>query len=628
MKTAVILSLSLSVAVSALWGRPPRVNDVPETAQPVYARAAARAARMPHPRLFADREGFEALKARAASDAYVRMGAEHVRELADGLLGAPPCRRALTGMRLLGVSREALYRINTLALAYRLYGRPEHLARAVAELRAVCAFSDWNPSHFLDVAEMSLAVATGYDWLYPDLDDATRREVAAALRRHGLEAGMRPAWWIRATSNWGQVCHAGMLAAALALAEENPDETARLVQRCVERLPLSMAALAPRGNYPEGPGYWNYGVEFNVAAVALLEGTLGDDFGLASLSGFRETADYPDLVTGPTGKTFNYSDGGSGRGTCFATWWFAARFGRPDLLVRFERDAYRRYCTERRVRKGASVPAHARNRMFAYGLFWVRTPPDGLKPGYPLAWDAGGRVPIALQRSSWDDPDAFFVGLKGGSPSFNHGHMDGGSFILEAQGVRWAVDIGAESYNKVEQAIGMKLWDMAQDSARWSVYRLGTASHNVPMLDGCPQRVKGFVAVRVERPGPASAVSLDLTSLYTNATRVVRRGEMAADGRGYALADEVEGLRAGAPIRWAMVTRAAPEVRDGDLVLRQDGKALRLSQTGALRGAWRVAPAEGTRPWDSANKGLSQVSFTVPMPEKGAARLGVAFRAE
>ncbi len=39
-------------------------------------------------------------------------------------------------------------------------------ARALEELRAARVPSDWNPSHFLDVAEMSHAFAVGYDWLY------------------------------------------------------------------------------------------------------------------------------------------------------------------------------------------------------------------------------------------------------------------------------------------------------------------------------------------------------------------------------------------------------------------------------------------------------------------------------
>ena len=45
----------------------------------------------------------------------------------------------------------------------------KYLNRAVKEMLAVSAFSDWNPSHFLDVAEMTMAVSIGYDWLYDGL---------------------------------------------------------------------------------------------------------------------------------------------------------------------------------------------------------------------------------------------------------------------------------------------------------------------------------------------------------------------------------------------------------------------------------------------------------------------------
>ena len=623
MKKTLLVLLTLPLT---LWGRKKvESNGVPETARPEFVTAAARAAQTPHPRLFADRAGFDALKMRAVSDPYVKMGAEHVRDLADGLLETRPLARIKEGRRLLGVCRKALYRINTLALAYRLYGRPEHLARALAELRAVCAFEDWNPSHFLDVAEMSLAVATGYDWLYEYMDEATRKEIAAALRRHGLEASLTAYGWTRAGNNWGQVCHAGILSAALALAEEDPDETARFAQRCVDMIPHSMKALAPNGNYPEGPGYWNYGVEFNFIAIALLEGTMGSDFGLADKPGFKETGAYLDLVTGPSGLTFNYADGGSGRGTCPATWWFARRFNRPELLPYFEREAYRKYCTEKWTRRGVTRPTHANNRMFAYGLFHVQEPASDQKTTLPLVWNAGGPVPITVQRSSWDNATAMFVGIKGGSPSANHGHMDGGSFILESQGIRWAIDLGAESYNKIEQ-LGMNLWSSHQDSDRWKIFRLGTSSHNVLMLDGCQQKVKGFGKFLEVKESCPSRVTVDLTSLYTNATQVLRRGEMAADGRSYELKDVVQGLRPGAPIRWAMMTQAQAEVEGLKLVLRQDGKTMRLEQCGAQTGSWTIAPAKGPNSWDSENKGCTQISFTVPMPEKGHALLGVTFR--
>ena len=617
MKKILLVALMLPLA---LWGAAKKkpTSGIPDAAavRTEISSAAGRAARVAHPRLFGTAKDFAALRARRGTDELVRLGADRVVRGAEALLKEPVLTRKQEGRRLLGVSREALYRISTLAMAFRLTDDVRFRDRGVAELRAVCAFSNWNPSHFLDVAEMSLAVATGYDWFYPDLDPAVRKEIAAGLRRHGLDASRSATGWVRSSNNWGQVCHAGILAAALALAEEDPAETGAFVQRCVDNITISMKALAPNGNYPEGPGYWNYGVEFNAIALMLLEGTLGNDFGLAKQPGLKETAEYLDVVTGPSGLTFNYADGGSGRGSSVATWWLASRFQRPDILPAFEVGAYRKYC--------ADPKARGRNRLFAHSLFYVKTPPADCPNRQPLVWDAQGPVPIVVQRASWDK-DAFFVGLKGGSPSANHGHMDAGSFVLEAKGVRWAVDLGAESYNRIEQ-LGMGLWNMKQDSDRWKIYRLNTESHNELMLDGQPQYVRGFAKVTQVTKGPGSTAVLDLTSLYTNATRVVRTGTLAADGRSYTLTDEVAGLKAGAPIRWSLMTRAEATVDGASVVLKEQGKTLRVTATtGAQRGQWQVVDAKGPNAWDAENKGCRQLQFTFPAPEKGTAKFAVRF---
>ena len=614
------IAICMAFAAMAATPKPKNGNGIPAVARPEIARTVEEAAKRPHPRLFADAAGFAALRARLGKEELLTAGAEFIRATADPILKAKPCERIKEGKRLLGVSRTALYRINTLALAYRLYGNKAYLERAVAEMRAVCAFSDWNPSHFLDVGEMTLAVATGYDWLYNDMDEATRKEIAAGLRRCGLDASRKDLWWIRAHNNWGQVCHAGILAGTLALAEEDPADAARLVQRCIDKLPISMKALAPNGNYPEGPGYWHYGIEFNVVAMALLEGTLGSDFGLASMPGFAETGAYPDLVTGPSGMAFNYADGGAGRGTSCAPWWFAKRFNRPDILVYFERDAFRRHISDPRSRKRA-----VGNRMLPYALFWMQDVPEGSKPNAPLVWDAKGPVPITIQRSSWDNEKAFFVGLKGGSPSSPHGHMDGGSFVFESGKVRWAVDIGAEPYHRIE-AMGMNLWSDAQNSDRWKLFRLGTWAHNVPMIDGCQQLVKGSAKVmEVKRDGAASVVTLDLSSLYTNATSVVRRGEMAASGCSYTLRDTFAGVRPDGKIRWAMMTRAEPTVEGDKVTLRQGKKSITLVQCGAQKGEWFVGDGQGPNKWDSPNPGCRQLIFTVPATAAGTAEIAVNF---
>jgi len=91
-------------------------------------------------------------------------------------------------------------------------------------------------------------------------------------------------------------------------------------------------------------------------------------------------------------------------------------------------------------------------------------------------------------RSSWTDPNATYLAIKGGSPGVSHGHMDVGSFIIDAAGWRWAVDLGPESYNKIESR-GMDLWDRSPGAERWTIFRYNNFSHNTLVVNGQPQHV-------------------------------------------------------------------------------------------------------------------------------------------
>ena len=619
MRNLILLSLAASLASTPLLAqkKAPAADKVALEA----VAAAIKQADKSHPLLFANSAAFDALREQAAKDGLAQKALGRLLADADQMLAFPVSTRELEGRRLLGVSRRVLHRVSTLAMAYRLSDKPAYRDRCAAELRAAAGFSDWNPSHFLDVAEMTLAVAVGYDWLYSDLDEATRKTVAEALLEKGLRTSLKHTGWVKASNNWGQVCHAGMLAGALALMDRHEALAVEIAHRAINRLPLSMHAFAPKGCYPEGPGYWSYGTDFNVLALALLEGVLKSDFGLCALPGFAATADYLDLVTGPSGLTFNYADGGMSRGTDCSSWWFARRFGRPDTLAYFEKDAFLAYCADRTP----ASATHKGNRLFAFTLFWLQPLPAGLAPKAPLAWLSEGPVPITVQRTSWDNRKALFVGLKAGSPSGPHGHMDAGSFVLDADGVRWAYDLGAESYHRIESR-KMDLWSPKQDSDRWRVFRLSSLSHNTLVIDGQLQLAKGKTRVASFREGPESEAVLDLSPVYTNASQVLRTGTLLATGE-YRLTDTLKGLRPGARVRWGMVTKAAPDAqRTGTLILREAGQQLRLSALHNPAVAWQTYEvAKAPNEWDSPNPGMVMVGFETAAPASGEVTLQVLF---
>ncbi len=618
MRMSLFLALAACLAAAPLLAQK---NGQTDKVTIESVAAAIRQADKRHPLLFADGVTFSALREQAKKDAYLQKALGRILFDADSMIAFPPSAREMEGRRLLGVSRRVLQRVSTLAMAYRLTDKQAYRDRCAAEMSAVAGFTDWNPSHFLDVAEMTLAMAVGYDWLYNDLDAATRTAIAEAILEKGLRTSLKHTGWVKASNNWGQVCHAGMLAGAFALMDQQEALAVQIAHRAIINLPRSMHAFEPKGCYPEGPGYWSYGTDFNVLAIALLEGVLKSDYGLTSLPGFAATADYLDLVTGPSGMTFNYADGGMGRGTDCASWWFAKRFNRPDILAYFEKDAFLEYCGDR---KSASATQKG-NRLFAFTCFWLQPLSADLMPKAPLTWSSEGPVPITIQRSSWSNAKALFVGLKAGSPSGPHGHMDAGSFVLDAEGVRWAYDIGAESYHRIESR-NMDLWNSKQTADRWRVFRLSNLSHNTLVIDGQLQLAKGKAKVVSFREGPESETVLDLTAVYTNATQVIRTGTLLATGE-YRLTDTLKGLKPGAMVRWGMVTRSTPDAqRNGTLLLREADKQLWLSPLHNPDIAWKTFEVAKTpNEWDSPNTGMVMVGFEAAAPASGELALVVLF---
>jgi hypothetical protein len=182
-----------------------------------------------------------------------------------------------------------------------------------------------------------------------------------------------------------------------------------------------------------------------------------------------------------------------------------------------------------------------------------------------------------------------------------------------------------ENYTAIESR-KMSLWNAAQDSDRWRIFRLGNLSHNTLVIDGQLQLAKGRATVRSFRDGPDSEAVLDLSPVYTNAAQVIRTGTLLPGG-GYRLTDTLKGLRPGAPVRWGMVTKALPgDARTGALLLRQAGKQLTLTALHDPATAWKTyETAKPPNEWDSPNPGTVMVGFEATAPDSGELTLSVRF---
>ncbi len=616
-----VLSFLLGLLLTTCWATA-QEDTYPSTLTVEQVRQYVDRCQVDHPRLLATAAELADLKQRLGTEPRLAVVAKAVICQADAMLDVPPVKHEKEGRRLLGQSRQCVKHLLTLAMAYQLTGDEKYVQHAEKEMLVVADFSDWNPSHFLDVAEMTFAMAVGYDWFYHQLSDASRAKIRKAIIEKGVELPFttRHKGWVRASNNWGQVCHAGLTAGALAVLEDEPELAAKTVHNALQNVRYSMAAYEPRGSYPEGPGYWAYGTGFNVLLIGVLESALGSDFGLTKAPGFSQTGQYPALVCGPSGQFFNYADGGSGRGTDAALFWFAKRFARPDWLL-----GEAELLEQTVARITGTRSAGDGSRLLPLVLLWMDGTADETPIKMPLHFNSGGDVPITVHRSSWTDPNATFVGFKGGSPSANHGNMDIGSFVLDADGVRWGLDLGAEGYNGIESR-GMNLWDRRQNSDRWTIFRQSNAGHNTLVIDDQLQRAAGFGKVIGFSDAAAFPHSIiDMSDVYQGQAQAVKRGIGLFPSREVVIQDELAGLQPGSSVRWGMITSAkAVAIDAGTMELHRDGKQLTLRILAPAGVSWvEINTSTPRHEWDSPNRNTRMVAFQCPAPAAGDLTLTV-----
>lgn len=568
-----------------------------------------------HPRLLWTDADLAATKLAAKTDPLLATLLARIVQEAEGILPAPPLEHRLIGPRMLAQSRLAVRNVLTCAAAFRLTGDARFSRRAIADMRTAAAFLDWNPSHFLDVAEMSFALAIGYDWLQPQLAAEERAIIREALRGKALELG-RAAYasgaadrfkFVNKPTNWNQVCNGGLIAAALALAEDEPALAETVIDGALRSIPTGLRAYAPEGAYPEGPGYWSFGSNYTVITLAMLQSALGRDFGIDRTPGFDRTAGYMAHMRGPSGLLFNYADGTPRVSFSPAFTWLARHFSQPALLAQA-----RAMLAEDLGSKRSEV---ARDRFLALNAVWF--PARGAAPAEPLPRDARfrGAAETAVFRSAWDDPRAIFVGLKGGSNSVNHSHLDLGSFVLDADGVRWAHDLGREDYN-LPGYFG---------DQRWSYFRLNNFSHNTLGLAGELQPADAVAPIVAFESGDKRAAAVvDLSSLYPKQKVTARRTVALLDRARVLVEDNIAGLDGAKPLRWTMLTGAkialSPDGRTA--TLSQDGRTLRAEILAPARTQFSTTSAVPPNPAENQNAGFQVLEIQL-LPAPSPTRLAV-----
>lgn len=510
-----------------------------------------------------------------AGDPLTVKGFELLRHHAESILPLDPLTYKKQGRRLLGVSREAIRRLSTLALVYRFEAEDRYLEKLEAELKAVCSFQDWNPSHFLDVAEMAAGIALALDWAGEALSPEVKALAHSALVEKALKEGISAAennFFTRVHHNWNLVCNGGLSLAALQVFEQEPELAAEVLNQAVNAIPLALEPYAPGGIYPEGASYWFYATTYLTVAISAFESALGTDFGFTAAPGIMESATFSQVLAGPSGEYYNYFDAGLGGFHSLAHFgmlsWFSARSGDP-----VDWQAYESLLDDQLTKQHYSGSPRFLSTHFLNCALMDTEIAEAYS--WPELWSGGGKEPLIVFRDRENTPDAFFLAAKGGMAGDNHGNMDAGSFIFELDGVRWSLDPGNQSYHELEQLMGMELWNSKQDSKRWSLLTKNNFGHSTLTINGEDHRVDGRVSlIRQDLRSSSPEFTFGLTPLYGSNLEKAERTFSRISDAGFQIRDELVFSETSERITWQMITTADIELEKDRVILRQDGKHL------------------------------------------------------
>ena len=524
--------------------------------------------RKAQPRLVLNAQLEKLVKTKLKTDPVIQNMYKAIQANATTIQGKPLLERKLEGRRLLGVSREMLYRMNMLGMVYRIENDPVILKRINEEVVSVCNFSDWNPSHFLDVAEMSMAVAIALDWTAGKLPKATIEMAKNAL----IEKGIKPSWpengsnpgWAFGHNNWNQVCNGGMIAASIAIAEKEPELAAKTIARAIDGMVYALVQYQPDGVYPEGSTYWAYGTSFTIVTAAMLESAFGTDFGIADYPGLKESAIYRVLMNTPSGWYYNFADCGDKRsdGGDVALAWFAAKTGNKAF---FEKDRFLKPTDE----------LGELSRISGAALVWMSqyVEKEGVK--VPQNWKGDGDNPIVIFTGGENETKGFYFGGKGGRATTSHGNMDAGSFIFELNGVRWSIDPGNQGYHDLEKT-GFDLWNSTQSGQRWTLLTKNNYGHSTITVNDSLFINNGQATLLNFQDGKTPSATFDLTPVYGDKLKSAKRTFLKDSPVSVVIEDNIETNEKTQSVTWQMLTQADVEFVKGGAVLKQNGKTLKL----------------------------------------------------
>ncbi|KAJ5145172.1 hypothetical protein N7448_002564 [Penicillium atrosanguineum] len=475
-----------------------------------------------HPRLMFTEERVNAVNSMRESDTLYDNILTSLQSTADAAVATPLSLTSAT-------SWSSTIRMNVGAVAgtYRLTSNETYSTWVAESILLLSGLPDWDPSNFLNTADIVMTISIGYDWVYETLSTDQRTMIEQAIISKAFTPALNSSInsWSEHTNNWAQVTNGCLIIATLAIGDTNSAIADEILDFTFPKLNVSLEQYGPDGGWIEGYSYGTYAGIFLGLTMGSLESALGNDLGISNLPGMSNLGAWLTHGFGQTGG-FSWADGAwtfSNANSLWSVGYWAQKLSRPEwlqgMLSRFD--------------TGEAATFQA----FVFYNSSLMTPNVlSTMPRYEQFEGVAGMT----YRTSWEDSSGWFFGFMGGFNGRSHGHLDAGSFVIDYNGYRWAELLGSDSYSLTNYFVG---------SRRWTYYRCRTEGANSLSISNTKQTALSFA-----NQIPSANNSLrwvgsfddssrfgvaNLTEAYSNVTNTVFRGVAFLNNSQLLIRDEI-----------------------------------------------------------------------------------------
>lgn len=559
------------------------------------------------PRLLLNAAGMNSLKALIESDATAKAMFEALKATQLKVIELPELVQIRgEGGRGTSIGAKLIFRMTGLGILNYVDGDPKWKDYAIREMVSSASFTNWRPDELGDLTEFVWGMSIGYDMFRKSMTPKDEAKIKTALVQLGVDSllalfkgedfpattkraepgqapftkafpNKRPAIAKQEEPDGEELAAAcALLMSAIALSDEDPARAGHAATLACKVIGEGVRRFGPDGVWAEGIYAGDDVLDPLASLIMTLRAAAGNDFGLTTLDALANANTARMHMNGPTG-VFNYGDARGGTlGRVWLTSFLASIYGNPGVPAV--------------VAPKAPVNTETQGMGLAGQLLYHSAYMSGY--GKPEALDANfSTAHVATLRSAWNDPGAYFVAIKGGENKVPGSQLELGTFVLDAGGVRWGVDLGAENdramkdhinpakfKNYRENTFGQNTWtfgSMSKDIANWKpvVPKKGPPD---PPANCQPLDAKAPIVAFNSTPERGVAV-VDLTHAYSTHAKDFMRGIMMNRGDSpYVIVQDELKVKSGDP-EWAMHTRAEVTTEGNKAVLKSGNKTLTMT---------------------------------------------------